>query len=207
MKKINLGVILIIIALIGVIILGIIDGNSINKHKEEITNILTDYLKVHETYFLIPEEVKDINTKYDKMLYDSRLESIKNELTKYVVEDKIDEVYNNYKANLDSQYAGEYMLQEYTSELIEIRNIKVDGNYILVDFTANTNVKYEKREMIGLDKSISIYDLPVIKGENTGSDYCQIIFEKIGNEYKIVYDLTIEDIMPDGLPNTYMGGF
>lgn len=203
MKKINFGVVFIAILVIVLFVITTIESTQKIKEKENVTNIIKEYLSLHTKYFMLDEEYRSIDKVIGNDEYNKYLTKIKNEVSKYVLYDRIDYTFNKYKSVLDTQLDGKYIIKNCSKEFLDIKEFSFDGNYIFVLFD----------EIIKIDKDNRLLG---VKSDKTGRYEGQIkstiysfisqeyiVLEKIDNEYKVVYDMTMF-VNPETMPSDPM---
>ena len=192
MKKINIGIILIILTLIGMIFYLIYEENIKAKDRQNIVSFLNEYYKVYNKYCLLYEEDRYINKIIDKSKYDKYKEEIRQELDKYLTTDENlrQKIYNDYDLRLDEQIKGKYIYNTYNMTLAieknEYNQMRFCNNYIFV-------MQKIKLEVNRVSRINDIYNKETLKYEGSvrsevGTDYVYeyFIITKINGEYRIV---------------------
>ncbi len=113
MKKINIGIVLIIITIILFIIFVIVDSNIKKEDMEKAFKFITDYIDFKQKYVLLPEEYRDMEKLMPEEEYEKYLEEVKEKLSKYVLDTQLDYEFKFYKDMLDKQYKGGIEYKEY----------------------------------------------------------------------------------------------
>lgn len=204
MKKINFGVVLIIITLITLTTYIIYDENSKAKDRENIKSFLDKYFVVCNKYYMLEKEARNIDKVPDVNEYNKYLSEMKRDLSKYILDSKLNDIYDVYKQRLDKQFYGQYMINEYNIEINGIREDNFKDPYISVVLDSDFTINRDERVDFTMDKSTGRYEGRVRNLSTTTKFSNLIVLEKIGSEYKIVMH-----IMPDivlGYTKSDMGG-
>lgn len=88
LKKINLGLVLAIIAIIAIVIYSVNVENGRKSAKEEIKKTCEEYIAVTNNYCILPEQYRVINQKAADVDLNEYSEQIKNEVGKYTISEK-----------------------------------------------------------------------------------------------------------------------
>ena len=187
MKKINIGIVLILIVGICYFAYAMSKLNERENDRKNIEEFIQEYLEVYNKYSLLPEEDRVLDKEIDEEKYNNYLEEMKEELDKFSIEENKDILYEQYKARLDKQIKGEYMMYEYEKKLSHIARCDFLGNCIRVYFYLNGTVDDDRRVSPTLDEATGRYvgNVKRQKGEDIFLE--ELVFKKINNEYKIVY--------------------
>jgi hypothetical protein len=204
MKKNNFGVVLIIITLITLTTYIIYDENSKSKDRENIKSLMDKYFVVCNKYYMLEKEARNIDKVSDVNEYNKYLSEMKRDLSKYILDSKLNDIYDVYKQRLDKQFYGQYMINEYNIEINGTIEDNFKDSYITVVLDSNFTINRDERVNFTMDKNTGRYEGRVRNLSKTTKFINFIVLEKIGNEYKIVMH-----IMPDlvfGYTEIDMGG-
>ena len=121
MKKINLGIVLIILILLGTVGYLFYEKDSKKGDKDKVKSFVNDYLKVYNKYALLYEEDRDIDKIIDKSKYDEYKEEMKQELDKYLIDDEElrNKIYDSYVKRIDEQIEGKYVYNKDEKSICE----------------------------------------------------------------------------------------
>ena len=204
MKKINLGVVLIIITLITLTTYIIYDENSKAKDRENIKSFLDEYFALHDKYSMLEKEARDIDKVPDINEYNKYLSEMKNDLSKYILDNKFNDIYDVYKQRLDKQFYGQYIINEYSTKIKGIVEDNFKDSYISVVIDTNFTLDRDERVSFTMDENTGRYEGRV-RNLSTNKNYPKlIVLEKIGSEYKIVLHNILDIVL--GYKESNMGG-
>lgn len=199
MKKINIGIILIILSLIGMIFYLVYEENSKKKDIENVKNFLDEYYKVYNKYSLLYEEDRDIDKIIDKSKYDKYKEDMKKDLDQYLY-DEINlkqNIYDNYNLKITEQLKGKYIYNSYEKTIIEYDKDKLVFNngyiYIMPKIKLDVDKITRIATIYNKDKEKYVGDTKT----QVGTDYIYeyIILKKVNGMYKIVVHSMVDPIL------------
>jgi len=146
LKKINFGIVLIILTLIGMIGYLVYEENSKKGNTDKVKAFVNDYLKVYNKYALLYEEDRDIDKIIDKSKYDEYKEEMKQDLDKYLTSDKElrNKIYDDYIKRIDEQIEGKYVYNKDEKSIYEDKKSGIP----IYDITNPLGVVYYKDYMI-----------------------------------------------------------
>lgn len=198
MKKINFGIVLIVITLILFILFVIYEY----KQKDKIKEVYNNYLTFHNKY----SNLDNCNCNDDTKKYDNYLAKMKQDLSYFVLSSSLDEIYGQYKDRLDKQFLKKFTVKEYEQTFIDFYSYKTDNSNIYV--TAKNKRVNNISKNTQLNSEIVTNKSSVLKTLNI-DEY--IIFKKVGNDYKIVKNRFIgliptEDDLDDEFTFSPFGG-
>lgn len=133
MKKINLGIVLIILILLGTVGYLVYEKDSKKGYKDKFKAFVNEYLKVYNKYALLYEEDRDIDKIIDKSKYDEYKEEMKQELDKYLIDDEElrNKIYDSYVKRIDEQIEGKYVYNKDEKSICEENNKENPYNNML----------------------------------------------------------------------------
>ncbi|MDD2495838.1 MAG: hypothetical protein PHS24_05000 [Bacilli bacterium] len=204
MKKINLGVVLIIITLITLTIYIIYDENSKAKDRENIKSFLDEYFAVHDKYSMLEKEARDIDKVPDINEYNRYLSEMKNDLSKYILDSKLNDIYDVYKQRLDKQFYGKYMIDEYSTKVKDIVEYNFQDPYISVVIDTNFTLDRDERVSFTMNENTGRYEGRVKNLSINKNHPKLIVLEKVDSKYKIVMDNVLDIVL--GYEDGKMGG-
>lgn len=188
MKKINLGVLLIIVTLVILIIYIYNEEKITDIDKKNIEKTYNEYVLINNKYYLLQQENRNINSKLNLNIdkYNEYLLKMKNELSEYVLDSRLEDVYSIYKNNLDDQVAGKYLINEYNKEFKSIREYNKNGPYISVVLDVILKINRDERINPVIDNVSNMYNGKITNLSITLKGMEFLVFKKIENKYKIV---------------------
>jgi len=187
MKRVNLGILAIIITVL-VLTTYIVNGEiAKSKDKEKIKEICIEYLKINDKYSVLEEKYRDINNNIPTVEYEKYLTDMKNELSKYVLVENLEDIYNIYKINLDNQITGKYIVKKYSRQLQDVSRYVIEVPFATINLDLIVNIETEERRNAIKDEKTNKYVGEISQDISTGRLYDTIIFKKVDGEYKVVY--------------------
>lgn len=189
MKKINIGIILIIITLISMICYLIHQENVKKQDIENMKVFLEEYYEVYNKYSVLYEEDREIDKIIDKAKYDEYKENMKNDLDKYIINDsKIKQsIYEQYLTRIDEQIKGKYIYNEHDKVLHDISSdIYFDGDYVILRAKIEFNVDKFDRKIEIYNKDIKKYEGEVNRHTGVERTMEYLVLKKENGNYKIV---------------------
>ncbi len=186
MKKINIGVILTIIVIFIYIVLMLLMKNGQEVDKENVQKVLNGYMQVYNYYSLLDKEDRVLDKEIDEVKYNEYLKEMKVNLSKYVEDECLDNIYEQYKERLDKQVLGAYMFYEYVKEIDSIVDYKIVEDCITILVRFKQTVDRDKRISLVYDERLGRYIGDIKKQK--GQDYIieLLAFRKIDNNYKLI---------------------
>ncbi len=190
MKKINIGIVLIIFSIIGFVVFIIYSENIKEEDKKYALEFVKEYFEVYNKYSVLDNEERDINKNIDEEKYNNYLLKMKEELSDYIFDSRLDYFFGLYKGRLDNQVKGKYMMHKYVKEIAEVVDYNFDREYINLQIKINIDVEQDRRISPTFNKNTNKYIgmVEYVKGIEKNGEICEIIcLKKISNkEYKIV---------------------
>lgn len=188
MKKVNIGIVFIILSIVAFISVTVMDIKSKYKEIENVKEFLNNYFQVCNKYAMLEKENRDINQKMDRDEYSTYLSKMELELDKYILDSRRDYIFDMYKERLDDQYKGSIMYNEYKIDNEVLEEFDINEDIIYVKLLYNLKVNADKREYPVFDKELDRYIglVKQVTGVMQESDI--IVIKKFeNNQYKIVY--------------------
>lgn len=192
-KKINLGLILAIIAIIAVVVYSVNLENERKSAKEDIKKSCEDFIDLTDKYYILPTEYQVIGEKSSDVDLNNYYTEIENELRNKTI--------NNEIANLQKTLLEEYLNNQlvdtskitvsFNREIAKISKYVFDGNQVTVSFNSKITTKQKYND---LDQETG--ELSEKIRENTFDVQNEsITLEKKDGTWKIVYaDLQYQDV-------------
>lgn len=200
LKKINRGVALGIIMLIGLIVFFIMDSAAFAKEEPELKDFLDEYLEECAKINLLPAQYREPGVSIPDEVIEAKTKEGKEFVEKYFTDYKRGNYYSDkenllltmgsvYKTNRDSKYA----IKDFKYSLISISGIqKQSSNAVKIRFKANMTVSASPDAQF-----INMTHLEPFRylESNGGSDvkdmsmeieYTLVLF-KVGDQWKIAY--------------------
>jgi hypothetical protein len=206
MKKINFGIVLIVIVLVFLTIFVVYDESSKIHEKDNIKETLKGYLDIYNKYSMLKESDRNIDNIIDANQYNDYLQQMKQDLSKYVSNDKIDKIYEQYKQRLDQQFAGLYIMKEYNKKLVNIVEFTFNESYVSIIVDLNMTINRDERAVSTKNEKTSRYEGKVTNLTTTQRVNELIVLKKIGNEYKVIMHNIADLALGYTEPNIPMGG-
>lgn len=180
LKKINIGLVLAIIAVLSVVIYCVGLEQSRKKDKEVIKKVCEQFIDITDKYAVIPGDVsEELKSKPAK---DIKLDNYENNLIsdfKGIM--KNEALLNNQKVQLvekmKSQLMSPYKVKvEFDRSIVKFTSFKFNSNQVIVEIKSKVTVKEQNLEEQSNNINQSSFD-------NDGE---VIVLEKINNEWKVV---------------------
>jgi len=206
MKRINFGIVLILLTFIFLTLFAISDEMSKAKDKENVKEIFIEYLNTCNKYSMLEEENRNIDKNINTNEYNVYLSQMKQDLSKYVSDDKLNDIYEIFKQRLDKQFYGKYMMKEYDKQLMGIVEYSFNDSYISVTLDLNMTMDRDERVISTRDDKTNRYQGKVTNVSTTQRIIEFMVFKKIGNEYKIVIHNFSDLVLGYTGPNMSIGG-
>lgn len=149
LKKINLGLVLAIIAIIAIVIYSVNVENNRKSAKEEIKRTCEEYIAVTNNYCILPEQYRVINQKSADVDLNEYSEQIKNEVGKYTISEKTADIQKLFiLESVKNQLINtSYVTTEYSRKIDRITGYKFDGNQVTVTFNTKVTIKQKYNEI------------------------------------------------------------
>ena len=149
LKKINLGLVLAIIAIVAIVIYSVNIENSRKSAKEEIKKTCEEYIAITNNYCILPEQYRVVNQKAADVDLKEYSERIKNEVAKYTVSDKTAEIQKLYLLeSVKNQLINtSYVTTEYSRKIDRITGYKFVENQVTITFNTNVSIKQKYNEI------------------------------------------------------------
>lgn len=188
MKKINIGIVLIVLFLIGIVINLIYVEKQKEEDKVKGLEFVKEYFEVYNKYSVLEKEDRVLDKKIDLVKYNNYTNKMNNELSNYLYEQRKDFILQEYRKRLDNQINGKYMMYEYIKEIIGVDSYQINGEYILMWLNIKVTVDKDNRENPIYDNEEKRYTGKVKKQKGVDSNKEIILIKRVSkNEYKVVY--------------------
>lgn len=198
MKRVNIGVVLIILAFVGIIVYGIIEEKTKEEDRVYGYEFVKEYFKCYNKYSLLNEEDRDIQKDADEKRYNEYVNAMKNDLSKYVLEQSQERIFNIYEERLKNQAQGKYMMYKYNKEITDIGKYNISGDYISYILEIKVDVDKDKRNSEVLDKETNRYIGSIKRQKGMDRSYEIVCIKKVGKkDYRVVYHFIVD-------PDTYL---
>jgi len=188
MKKINIGIILIVLFILGIVFYLIYEQDVHKKDVESIRIFLDNYYKVFDKYSMLYEEDRDIDKIIDVSKYDKYKEDMRYELDKYIVQDDFhkNNILDIYNSRIDEQIKGKSMNLKHEKIIHDFNSVFFDGDYIFVIYQVESNVDKVMRLGEIINKDTNKYEGNTIRFSLLEHVYDKVVLKKEKGEYKIV---------------------
>ncbi len=192
-KKINIGLVLAIIAILAVVVYSVNLGNERKLAKEDIKKSCENFIDLTDKYYTLPTEYQVIGEKSSEVNLDNYYTEMENELKSKTI--------NNEIANLQKTLLSEYLKNQlvdtskitvsFNREITKISNYVFDGNQVTVSFSSKITTKQKYNDI-----NQETGELSEKIRENTFEIQNEsITLEKKDGTWKVVYaDLQYQDM-------------
>lgn len=184
-KKINRGLILTLLVVLGVVIYIISITAVRSQYKKEISKIAGDYVSTVQTYSMLPTKYRSGAEKMPEKEFDSFLAEMKAKIGGYCTdnEEALNTILSGMEANLLSLKEGQCIVTEYEKAIKKL-SYEFIGDKVTVTLTCRN--KYRGSENLqGSDEAAAVSSAELKNVTQESSD--TIIFQKIDGGWKIVY--------------------
>ncbi len=188
MRKINFGIILIVLAIILIVLYSINEYNTMESDKITSLEFIKKYFNVYNKYSVLEKEDRNIDKDMDMDKFNLYISNMNDELSNYILDSSQDTILEQYKNRLDDQIKGKYMFHEYNKEIIEVSKYTFDKNYIYILLKIKITVNKEKRLYPTFNQITNRYTGEI--AEQIGEEYGnEILYLKkmSSNNYKVAY--------------------
>lgn len=206
MKKINLGLVLTLLTLICLTMFVISEEKSKAEDIANVEEICKEYFNVYNKYSMLEKDDRNMDKEMNTDRYNTYLSEMKQDLSKYISDEKLDEVYEQYKKRLDQQFYRKYVMKEYNKEFIEIKDYNFNDSYITVVLDVNITMDRDARIVSIFNEETNRHEGTITNVSATQKFMEIIVFEKIGNEYRIILHSMADLVLDYNQPNRSFGG-
>lgn len=206
MKKINLGLVLTLLTLICLTMFVISEEKSKAEDIANVEEICKEYFNVYNKYSMLEKDDRNMDKEMNTDRYNTYLSEMKQDLSKYISDEKLDEVYEQYKKRLDQQFYRKYVMKEYNKEFIEIKDYNFNDSYITVVLDVNITMDRDARIVSIFNEETNRHEGTITNVSATQKLMEIIVFEKIGNEYRIILHSMADLVLDYNQPNRSFGG-
>jgi len=202
LKKINLGIVLIVLSLIGMVGYLVYENNfKEGNNTDKVKIFVNDYLKVYNKYALLYEEDRDIDKIIDKSKYDNYKEEMKKNLDKYLIsdDDLKEKIYASYIKRIDEQIEGKYLYNKEERTIYEERKSGIAmydmSNPLVITYYKDYMIVYLilKDDVDKVSRTTEIYNKEKSKYEGdtktqigTGYIIDHLVLKEVDGELKLV---------------------
>ena len=188
MKKINIGIVLIILLALGIVFYLLYEEDVHKKDIQSIRVFLDNYYKVFDKYSMLYEEDRDIDKIIDVSKYNKYKEDMTKELDKYIIQDDFHRknILDIYNLRIDEQIRGKSMNLKHEKSIYDIFRVFFDGDYIFVVYQVESNVDKIMRLGEIINKDTNKYEGNTIRFSLPEHVYDKVVLKKEKGEYKIV---------------------
>ncbi len=196
MKKINIGIILLIIVTVVYIVYFALYEKGMKDDKENVLQFLDEYFEVHNKYSKLEKDDRVLDKEIDEEKYNRYLAEMKQQLSKYALPETLDKLYLDHKNKLDMQKLGAYMDYEYDRKVDKIIYYKAFEDTIFMYLGLNISVDKDSRVTSNYnfffddEKGRYIGDVKNKKGEDYQLE--GIVLKKVGKEYKVLHHMIMD---------------
>lgn len=183
-KKINIGLVIAIIAIIAVVIYCVKTESSRNNSKEDIKKVCEEFIDITDKYSILPEQYQVVGSSGSNIDLSNYYSEMKSELQKYTTTEQtaniqkliLSEVVDNQLLNTTS------IITEFDRKIVKISSYVFDGNQVTVTFKSKVSVKQKYQDMNMETGEVA----EKVKDSSFDSDSESITLEKKDGKWKIV---------------------
>ncbi len=200
MKKINLGIILIIICLVGVSVHLIVLDKQKEKDKLLALEFTKKYFELYNKYSVLEPKDRILDAQVDHEKYNSYVDNMSSELSNYFSDLRKEYLIMVYKKRLDDQINGKYMIYEYNKEIKEVEKCYFNGSYITFILKVKSKIDKDIKENATFDIKSKRY-VGRLEKQNINTYVRETLcIEKIADgKYKIVYhEIKDDEVINEG---------
>lgn len=207
MRKINFGIVSILVLILAFTFFFVIKGVVKKKDIEKAKIFTEDYLNISNSYILLKEEDRDIEKKISKSKYTEYIESMKNELSKYIVESQQEAILSKFEKVIEQQCKGKLMFKKYDVKITSFnKNADMTDDIITLNYDYTLTIEAVRRKQEIFNNATNRYIGNVENVEMTVNLNSTILVRKEGKDnYKIVYQELKTDINEFIRPQNFMG--
>ena len=192
-KKTNIGLILLIVAIVGITVYCIVVNNNREKSKEDIKTACNEFINTTNQYAKLPADKQNIGVEKSNIDLDEYYGKMLSDLKKQTINDGTAEIQQSILKNvIETQlYDTSSIVTEFDRQIIKIKSYQYTDTEVTVEFNSRINIKkkyndinFETGEMTEKLKEQS-FD---IQGET-------ITLKKVDGKWKVVYaNLAFTDV-------------
>lgn len=148
-KKLNIGLVLAIIAILAVIIYSVNIENERKASKQEIKKSCEEFISITDKYYTLPENYQTIGEKSQDVDLTNYYTEMENELKTKTI--------NDSATKLQKTILTEYLKNQlvdtskitvsFKREITKISEYKFDGNQVTVTFNSKVTIKQKYKDM------------------------------------------------------------
>ena len=209
LKKINLGIVLIILTLLGAVGYLVYEKNSKKGDTDKVKTFINDYFKIYNKYALLYEEDRDIDKIIDKSKYDKYKTEMKQELDKYLIDDEAlkEKIYDGYIKRIDEQIEGKYIYNKDEKSIYEEKKSGIEiydmnkpigiiyyKDYMIVYLIIKDDVNKVTRISDVFNKETGKYEGDTKSQVGIGYTIEHVVLKEIKGEFKVVVHSIINNI-------------
>ncbi|MDD3303691.1 MAG: hypothetical protein PHP54_02105 [Clostridia bacterium] len=188
MKKINIGIVLIVLVLALLTVYIINEEKTKEQDKEGTLAFVNEYFKVYNKYSVLEKKDRVLDKEIDEVEYNNYINQMNKDLSAYIAPEKQKSLLNQYKTRLDNQIIGKYMMYEYIKDIIRVEQYIFHEDYLSLWLKTKITVDRDNREFPILDKESKKYIGEVKKEKGEEYSYELVTLKKIDKmEYRVVY--------------------
>ncbi|MEG2348465.1 MAG: hypothetical protein RSB67_02325 [Clostridia bacterium] len=192
MRKINLGILLSIIVLASLTCYLVIIEISRNDDKEEILSICKEYIQDNIKYSMLEEKYRTVDKTITDNEFNKYLKEGKEKIDEYLLNDKeiIDIKNKSIEEKLKYQIINKNVITKLTKSDFKAKEYVFDGDIVVVTIESYAKIERKINGEKYIDESgAQKYNINDYKKEEPVID--SITFKKVGNKYKIMYDVLV----------------
>lgn len=181
LKKLNLGLVLTIIVVVGVILYCVRTETIRKSAKNDINTVCEEFIEITNKHATLPEEMQVIGTKKADVNLDDISSKTQNELNEKMISEDAAEIQKAILEQLlkDQLLDTSKVVTSFDRKISKIKSYEFDGNQVTVTFDSKISLKKKYKDLGSDSEKISEESFDV-KGET-------ITLEKKDGNWKVVY--------------------
>jgi len=184
LKKINIGLVLAIIAIVAVVIYCISVESNRKSSKEDIKKACEEFIEITDKYSVLPEQYQVLGEEGSKINLDTYYSEMEDALKGVTTTDQtanvqkriISELLQNQLLNTD------IINTSFDRKITKISSYEFDGNQVTVSFSSRITIKQKYKELNVLTGE----NMEKVKDNSIDSDSESITLEQKDGKWKIV---------------------
>lgn len=178
LKKINRGVILTVVLLLGVVIYLVALSAVQAREKPVLENLCRQYVEKEIAYLLLPEQYRPIEAEVPDAELATYIAEMENAIRPFYIENEqiFQLAVDRISARLQGQAEGWSRILVYEKSIQDFNSFEFDGNKVTVKFKSLTTVERSGGEF---------KEQP--EGRQVGETEDLIVFQKIDGQWQVLY--------------------
>lgn len=179
LKKLNLGLVLAIIVIIGIVVYCIYVEGERKKAKTDINKTCEEFIQVTNAYAILPEEEQRLGIRKSEINLDNFSSKAESDLKGKMVSDESAEIQARFLTDVVEKQLLDTskIITDYERKISKITSYQFDGNQVTVTFNSRVSIKKKYNDAVEEKISEDSFD---VQGET-------ITLEKKDGNWKVVY--------------------